>query len=982
MQLFFYSKRGILLFVLVCLFTGFSNQSGAQCNAPTAATFTTITSTCTNNGAIHITGATGGGTAGSLLEYSITASSNPSQPLIAYQNDSNFNSLYPGTYTVSIRYNCSGMHSTAFTSSVTVSGSYQNISSSFSDIKASYCNNGSFSVTAANGYTGVTGNYRYQLVSAQNATQPDPSAVTPVQTTGTFSGLAGTTYYARVFDDCGNFITNAVTIPQGTSADPFQGPICNAYRFIQNIYGCDSSRYIYNGVYVNNYNDLSYPIKFITIMPDSTRDTTFIADPASFTYPSHNITRFINNNQLGPFYQQIVDDCNNVYTSYKLVLDTTKTVNIVASNAFKCTGIEFNFSDLENCNSSCPVPVGNNVYTLGANMFGNYSFDYSLDSGATWIANSTPALIPYNTTYLLYVRLCGKTYITCNPSAVPVIPFEPSPVEDNGFACNGKSGIYLRWTNIGGLQAQQVKVIFSQVPAGQPALPELNALGGPFNNPGSRTNYLFDLIPGKYVYTATDTLCGRTYTDSITITHPHDYTLTAAVQQGCSQGNIQATLTNNTYVAPGFGGPAYGAYFENAYIFNLMDNTGAIISTQTFNNMSSPHTVTFNNMPVGTYYVSVVHDSAWMASTDNCPLYDTVIITNPSVMNLSATLFLTCGGTLGSISMNTTGGIAPYTYELYNGAVSPGNLVTTQSDPLFTGLNTAQTYTVRAIDNCGTGVTVSKSFAPFVPLIQLAGSACTGSALSLQTDSVDGASYSWTKDGNPLSNPSTIYSIPSMSTADYGTYAVTISIPGCNNFSSSKSVGAADCTPLPVTLLSFEGSTRQCRTTLHWKTSNEWNFDHFGIQYSSDGSNFLTLDKVPGKGNQKGSEYSYEARQDGNGFYRLQMVSNNGTERFSKAISVRADCGENPATWSVYPNPQTAGSNPSLRLDASTSLKSVRIVITNLVGSKIFDEMMAVQQLHTVYPLPVAAWHKGIYLISLYDQAGQPAGRPQKLILQ
>jgi uncharacterized protein (DUF2141 family) len=931
--------KAVFMSLLFCVGITGTNLAWGQCSPPTGASVTSRTSTCVNNGGILIRNVAGGGSAGALKEYAITASSNSSQPLIGYQNDSTFNDLYPGTYTVSIRYNCTGTVSAALTRSITVTGNYQTLNATFTNIKTSFCTNGGFTVTASNGYAGQTGTYSYQLVSTQGASQPDPNAVSAVQTNRVFSGLAAGTYYVRIFDDCGNFITRSVTVPSGTVQNPFRtSPYCpgnvsyysNVNVFLKQQYDCaDSTRYIlqptqfsYN---VTTLTSIAFPAKLVLVYPNNTADTVVITSAFTWsTLGNKDITTFIKNGQTGPFYAQMIDNCGNLFESYKAYYaEPVKVYSGNVSTTTNCGTVDMKYNSFSNynCTTTCPTLLSGKSWSVPSayTYFGD--FQVSLDNGATWYPKDHAFQINcLNTTQTFRPRFvaCGDTITACQTNSIFSCPFSFPPKEINSFACNGKSGIFLT-TAFGSSNANAIKVRFTSIPAGQTPIPvlDVNKIASGNVNYGDK-NYLFNLVPGKYVYTVTDTVCNRTYTDSITLTHPHSYTLSLATTQTCTNANVTATVRHNSYFNLN-GQPVSTLGYRNRYVFKLVSASGTVLQTQTVtaptntppdDGSTQAGSVTFTNVPVGIYAVRLYHDSTtYTMLTNPCgPVVDSIRVTEQS-LDVASSLFIQCSGTAASIVAQAIGGVGPYTYELYQGTVAPGNLVATQSTPTFNGLNAQQSYTVRVIDACGSGKSVGKSFAPYAVVIKEIGAACVGQNLTLRADSVAGATYSWTKNGTTLSTTTNSLSFTPLTAADYGAYAVTVTFSGCAGFTGTRTIDANSCKgALPVTLSRFDVSAAERKALLTWTTESERNAAYFDILRSLNSREWAAVGRVAAHGTTtQRQEYAFTdaAPAGGANYYRLLQVDTDGSAQFGPVRSVvfeesKVQVSPNPFTSVLY----------------------------------------------------------------------------------
>lgn len=124
---------------------------------------------------------------------------------------------------------------------------------------------------------------------------------------------------------------------------------------------------------------------------------------------------------------------------------------------------------------------------------------------------------------------------------------------------------------------------------------------------------------------------------------------------------------------------------------------------------------------------------------------------------------------------------------------------------------------------------------------------------------------------------------------------------------------------MPVTLMSFQANQSAEGIKLTWKTADEKDFDRFEIEQSNSPQNgFDKLGVVKG-GN---SEYSFIDRNIQNAlkYYRLKMVDDDGTYRYSRIVTVK--------NWNgveldrIYPNP-TAGR--SISVSSVAPITSYRI---------------------------------------------------------
>jgi hypothetical protein len=124
--------------------------------------------------------------------------------------------------------------------------------------------------------------------------------------------------------------------------------------------------------------------------------------------------------------------------------------------------------------------------------------------------------------------------------------------------------------------------------------------------------------------------------------------------------------------------------------------------------------------------------------------------------------------------------------------------------------------------------------------------------------------------------------------------------------------------PLPVSLIEFKAVPEKSKVKLTWKTSREENSDHFEIERSSNGIDFQKIGTITSAGNSNQTKnYSFLDDQPLNGksFYRLKLVDNNNTHKYSHIEAVNLSAKK---TVDVYPNPSR---NNSINLVLSSALQ-------------------------------------------------------------
>ncbi len=117
----------------------------------------------------------------------------------------------------------------------------------------------------------------------------------------------------------------------------------------------------------------------------------------------------------------------------------------------------------------------------------------------------------------------------------------------------------------------------------------------------------------------------------------------------------------------------------------------------------------------------------------------------------------------------------------------------------------------------------------------------------------------------------------------------------------STQVGAGTpFSPLPVTLLSFNGNYSNNNINLQWTVATEKDLLKYEVEYSSDGYSFTAIDVVLATGK---STYNFMQKTHINpkNYYRLKIISKDGSFLYSKTIAM--EVLERHVAVSIYPNP-------------------------------------------------------------------------------
>lgn len=96
---------------------------------------------------------------------------------------------------------------------------------------------------------------------------------------------------------------------------------------------------------------------------------------------------------------------------------------------------------------------------------------------------------------------------------------------------------------------------------------------------------------------------------------------------------------------------------------------------------------------------------------------------------------------------------------------------------------------------------------------------------------------------------------------------------------------------LPVEWLYWEGNCAGGNIMLSWGTASEVNNDHFVIEFSEDGENFETIDRVWGAGTTNHPQHYKWLEESEDGLYRLRQVDYDGQGEANEWIEVSCATG-------------------------------------------------------------------------------------------
>jgi hypothetical protein len=159
-----------------------------------------------------------------------------------------------------------------------------------------------------------------------------------------------------------------------------------------------------------------------------------------------------------------------------------------------------------------------------------------------------------------------------------------------------------------------------------------------------------------------------------------------------------------------------------------------------------------------------------------------------------------------------------------------------------------------------------------------------------------------------------------------------------------------------VKLLSFSGKKSGADNILDWTTTEENNSDHFELEYSKDGSNFVKIATVNAKGwSATTLDYAYtHAQVTGTAaYYRLKIVDKDLNFEYSNVVLLKRSAISS-IDYTVYPNPFADKVTVNVTTESATSMvislfdmsgKQVRTQNVNLVKG---DNRITVDRLNSL----------------------------------
>lgn len=374
-------------------------------------------------------------------------------------------------------------------------------------------------------------------------------------------------------------------------------------------------------------------------------------------------------------------------------------------------------------------------------------------------------------------------------------------------------------------------------------------------------------------------------------------------------------------------------------------------------------TFMFTNLEPATYVVTYTFGGC--VQTVN----DTIVVGPYQYPNLSQSASYQCDNNSFSVGASVNGGVSPFTYEVIGSTPSAPSIISgTQGSPVFT-INNGVVYSLvrlRATDACGNATLNDVSILPLANTIVRATSNCYYNDITLTTDTVPNAIYTWYRKTSPTDSvivgTGVGYNIPYLMPTDTGMYVSRMSVnSGClTKLSYFRLTGSCGST-LPVKVTLNGKAVKENANQLSWTAKDEQVVKSYIIERSSkqDG-NFEAIGSV--KSNQSiSSNYVFvdeNPLKEGN-FYRIRIEHVANKFNYSNVIVIRSN-GE--TTIASYPNPVKDLLNINIRASQSNNY---RLSIYNNAGQVIYSATQNNIQNGTIQYRRDAKAKPGLYFLQV-----------------
>jgi Secretion system C-terminal sorting domain len=348
---------------------------------------------------------------------------------------------------------------------------------------------------------------------------------------------------------------------------------------------------------------------------------------------------------------------------------------------------------------------------------------------------------------------------------------------------------------------------------------------------------------------------------------------------------------------------------------------------------------------------------------------DTIVVGPYQYPNLSQSAAYQCDNNSFSVGASVNGGVSPFSYEVIGNSPSIPSIVSPkQASPVFTVSNGIK-YTLvrlRATDACGNATLNDVSILPLANTIVRATSDCYYNDITLTTDTVPNASYTWYKMTSATDSVlvgSTIgFNIPYMMPADTGMYVARMSVnSGCltklSYFHLTGNCGGL----LPVKVVLMGKAVKEKTNQLTWTAKDEQTAKKYTIERSNKKDGYFEAIATLDSKQAPSSTYLFTDNSplsEGN-FYRIKIETAANKVIYSNVIVINSI---NDGSITAYPNPVKDLLNINIRAEQN---QNYRLTLYNNAGQVIYTTTQNNIQNGTIQYRRDARTRAGLYFLQV-----------------
>jgi hypothetical protein len=196
-------------------------------------------------------------------------------------------------------------------------------------------------------------------------------------------------------------------------------------------------------------------------------------------------------------------------------------------------------------------------------------------------------------------------------------------------------------------------------------------------------------------------------------------------------------------------------------------------------------------------------------------------------------------------------------------------------------------------------------------------------------------------------------------------YASRINLTAWSDNTSQAGIGMTSV-PLPIELLSFSGYSEEDKNELLWSTASEINSDHFDIERSTTGEDFMLIGKENAAGwSVKTLQYHFSdfLPPKSISYYRLKLVDKDDQFKYSDVITLETIAG-NGYNVSLYPNP--AVDYFVLHIQSATAA-DLLVELSDAMGRLLTTSPFTIAAGITTYSADIKSLSPATYLVRVFN---------------